>query len=374
MNSGRLRRAAGRSGAAGRGTAICEHRTVSERACEPLLARVAVVGGRGAVGRLFAGALADAGCDVLAIDRAGGEPPASERVPGEPPASERVPGEPRAHGSAGGERAPDQRRERGRVRSVQLDVERPSAALRDALADADAVVLALPETAALRALPVVLGALRPGALLADTLSVKGPFAAAVREAGAPVEALSLNPMFAPALGFAGRPVLAVELAGGPRTRALVALLESWGARVVGVAADEHDALAAALQVAPHAALLAFGGALARLGADLDALLAVAPPPFLALLALVARIASAASETYWDVQDANPRAAQARAALAGALAELDAAAQGHDFAAFEALLGSVEDLLGEQREPLAELAAALVARAVPAGPASPAGPS
>lgn len=296
------------------------------------LARVAVIGGRGAVGRLFAGALAGAGREVLAIDRAGGEP------------------------------------------GVQLDVEQPSVQLRELLAGADAVVLALPEAVALRALPAVLGALRPGALLVDTLSVKGPFAAAVREAGAPVEALSLNPMFAPALGFAGRPVLAVELAGGPRSRALLALLASWGARAVAVGADEHDALAAALQVAPHAALLAFGGALARLDADLDALLAVAPPPFLTLLALVARIASAAPETYWDVQDANPRAAQARDALAGALAELDAAARAHDAAAFDALLGRVESLLGEQREPLAELAAALVARAAPAGPASPAGPS
>src|SRR5690242_18993333 len=114
-------------------------------------------------------------------------------------------------------------------------------------------------------------------------------------------------MFAPALGFPGRPVLAVELAGGPRSRALLALVESWGARVLAVGADEHDALAAALQVLPHAALLALGGALERLGVELEALLPVAPPPFVALVALLARIASGAPETYWDVQDANPRA-------------------------------------------------------------------
>jgi len=296
------------------------------------LARVAVLGGRGAVGRLFAGALADAGSEVVAIDRSPGD--------------------------------------------VQLDVAQPSTRLRELLADADAVVLALPEAAALRALPVVLGALQPGALLVDTLSVKGPFAQAVsvRVADASVEALSLNPMFAPALGFAGRPVLAVELAGGPRSHALLALVESWGARVVAVGADEHDALAAALQVAPHAALLALGGALARLGVELETLLPVAPPPFVALVALLARIASGAPETYWDVQDANPRAAQARDALATGLAELDAAARAHDPAAFGALLERVEAMLGEQREPLAELAAALVARAAPAGPASPAGPS
>jgi prephenate dehydrogenase len=310
---------------------ICEHRTVSERGSERQLARVAVVGGCGAVGRLFAGALAGAGCEVIAIDRAGG---------------------------------------------VQLDVEQPSVQLRDALAGADAVVLALPEAAALTALPHVLEALAPGSLLVDTLSVKGPFADAVSvlAADASVEALSLNPMFAPALGFAGRPVLAVQLAAGPRSQALVALLESLGARVVAVEAGEHDALASALQVIPHAALLALGGALARLGVELDALLPIAPPPFVALVALLARIASATPETYWDVQDANPRAAHARDALATALADLDAAARAHDAAAFGALLEQIEAVLGERREPLAELAAALVARAAPAGPTSPARPS
>jgi prephenate dehydrogenase len=323
---------------------------VPERASDALLARVAVLGGRGAVGRLFVGALAGAGCEVLAIDRAGGEPPAIERVPGEPRERD---------GATVGAR--------GRVRDARLDVEQSSAQLRDLLAGTDAVVLALPEAAALRGLPHVLGALAPGALLVDTLSVKGPFADALlaRAADAAVEALSLNPMFAPALGFAGRPVLAVELAGGPRSHALLALIEAWGARVVAVGdARRHDELAAALQVVPHAALLAFGLALERLGDELGALVQVAPPPFLALLALLARIASAAPETYWDIQDANPRAARARDALATGLADLDAAARAHDAGAFDQLLERLRALLGEQREPLAARAAQIVAHAAP----------
>jgi prephenate dehydrogenase len=291
------------------------------------LARCALVGGNGAVGRLFAGALAAAGRELTILDAA-----------------------PRAHTELEGLGA-----------YVALDARRSSAALREALVTADCALLTLPEAAALDALPHVLDGLPAGALLADTLSVKTPFARAALAARAPVELLSLDPLFAPALGFAGHAVLAVELAPGPRSRALLALLRE-RAEVVAVAdAAAHDRMTAALQVAAHASVLGLGLGLAQLGADLDALLAVAPPPFLALLALLARIASASPETYADIQRANPFAAEARAALADGLAQLDAAALDADPRRVEALVAQAGTLLGPHREALAQQAAALLAR-------------
>jgi prephenate dehydrogenase len=225
-------------------------------------------------------------------------------------------------------------------------------------------VLALPETVALDALPHVLAALPAGALLVDTLSVKTPFARAAVAACAPVELLSLNPMFAPSLGFAGHAVLAVELVPGPRSQALLALLRA-SARVVTVAdASAHDRATATLQVATHAGVLAFGLALTQLHVDLDALLPVAPPPFLAQLALLARIASASPETYADIQRANPFAAEARGALAAALAQLDEAALDADPQRVEELIAQAGALLGPHRGALAAQAAALLARLEP----------
>ena len=291
------------------------------------LARCVLVGGNGAVGRLFAGALATAGAALTLID-----------VAAEPHADVRALGAYRA-----------------------LDARRPSPALHDALASADCAVLALPETAALEALPHVLEALPAGALLVDTLSVKTPFAEAALASSAPVELLSLNPMFAPSLGFAGHAVIAIELASGPRSRALLRLLGD-AAQVVTVAdAEAHDRIAAAAQVVTHAGVLAFGLALERLDADLDALMAVAPPPFLAQLALLARIASGAPQTYADIQRANPFAPDARAALASALAALDAAAADSDPRAVEALVAQAGAPLGSHRAALAAQAAALLAR-------------
>lgn len=290
------------------------------------LARCVLVGGNGAVGRLFAGAVAAVAREVAIVD-----------VAAEPHPDVRALGPYHA-----------------------LDARQPSPALGALLADADCVVLALPEAAALDALPHVLAALPAGALLVDTLSVKGPFAQAALAASAPVELLSLNPMFAPSLGFAGHAVLAVELAPGPRSQALLALLRGL-ARVVTVPdADAHDRATAALQVATHAGVLGFGLALAQLDVDLDELLPVAPPPFLALLALLARIASGNPETYSDIQRANAFAGQARRALAAAIERLDDAALEDGSHDLDALVVQAGALLGPHRDALAEQAAALLA--------------
>jgi 4-amino-4-deoxyprephenate dehydrogenase len=294
------------------------------------LAHVVVIGGDGAVGRLFAGALAAAGSALTIADVA-----------------------PAPHPEV-----------RGLGAHLALDARAPSPALREALAAADCALLALPEAAALDALPHVLAALPAGALVVDTLSVKTPFAQAALAAGAPLELLSLNPMFAPALGLAGHAVLAVELKPGPRSRALLELLGRLAHVVTLTDAQAHDRATAALQVATHAGALAFGLALAQLDADLDALLPAAPPPFLALLALVARIADGNPQTYADIQRANPYATEAREALARAIGRLDAAARDADPRAVETLIAQAGEPLGAHRKALAAQAAALLAQVRP----------
>lgn len=286
------------------------------------LANVVVIGG-GAVGQLFAALLTDAGATLTVVDRS-----AAAHV------------------------------------QLVLDARADAPALRAALANADCALLALPEAVAIDALVHVLAALPAGALLADTLSVKTPFVQAALAVDAPVELCSLNPMFAPSLGFAGRAVLAVEPRTGPRSRALLELVRERAQLVVVPDAETHDRATAALQVATHAGVLAFGLALAQLDTDLDTVLPAAPPPFLTQLALLARIADGAPATYADIQRANPFAPAARAALADALRQLDAAARDADPQALEALIAAAGAPLGTHREALAAQAAAVLARMQP----------
>jgi 4-amino-4-deoxyprephenate dehydrogenase len=72
---------------------------------------------------------------------------------------------------------------------------------------------------------------------------------------------------------------------------------------------------------------------------------VATPPHLTLLALLARIGSGASETYWDVQNGNPHARRARTALAAALGTLADVADHGTGPDFAALLARAHRTLG-----------------------------
>jgi 4-amino-4-deoxyprephenate dehydrogenase len=276
------------------------------------IGRVVVAGGSGAVGSLFAERLQESGNDVVIVDRA---------VPGP---THRV------------------------TRFVRGDISDPGAEVADVVRTADAVLLSVPEPVALVAIGRLVKTLRPDALIADTLSVKSTVVPALHAAAmiaGEAEALSLNPMFAPSLGFAGHPVASVVVRNGRRGRALRALIERWGARVVTVTADQHDRVAAAAQALTHAAVIAFGAALAELDVDIADLDRMGPPPHTALLSLLARIASGAPEVYWDVQAANPHAPAARRALARGVSQLTGVVEDGDRAAFGDLLDRLCGVLG-----------------------------
>jgi len=292
----------------------------NESKLEGSIQRAVVAGGNGQVGRMFTSRLASSGIEVTSVDT---DLPATDR------------------------KIEEARYERG-------DITQPSGQLAQELARADLVLLAVPEPVALAAVAPLAKIMLRGALLADTLSVKTRFANRICKQGSGLEAISLNPMFAPSLGMSGRPIAVVNLMDGPRSQALKELLRYWGARVVPVEAAEHDHLTAAMQVATHSAILAFGAALQSLGANVSELRALAPPPHLTLLAMLARISSGVPDVYWDIQAANPEAASAREALRHGMERLQSLVDSGNESGFAKLFGDMETLLGPDRAALAEI--------------------
>jgi prephenate dehydrogenase len=287
--------------------------------------RCVVAGGAGAVGGLMVDLLLGAGADVFVVDVAA------------PPA----------------EIAEVCAYDRGDVCAMDPRLEAE-------MRRADIVVLAVPERVALAAVPALARQLRPGGLLVDTLSVKTGIVAALAAHAAHLEAVSLNPMFAPALGFDGRAVAAVVVRDGQRARALLDAVVRRGGRVAEVGADEHDRVAAVTQALTHATVLAFGLALDELGVTVEDLEAMATPPHLTLLALLARIASGGSETYREVQTRNPHARSARTALAAGLATLADAADHGTAGDFAAILERAHQSLGPDGDAFARICEELFA--------------
>jgi prephenate dehydrogenase len=284
--------------------------------------RAAIVGGAGAVGRLFAALLRETRTPLLLVDRR--EPPPE---PG--------------------------------VTAIAADILRPGPVLLRELTSCDLVLLATPENIAISAVSGLGSALLGSTLLVDTLSVKSGFAEALAQSGFAGECLGINPMFAPDLGFAGRGVIITPYRDGPAARRFAGLMAERGALLSRMSADEHDRVCAALQVATHAAVLGFGMALRALDYDPGRMEALMPPPHRALLALLARMLAADPAVYHDIQAANPHAALMREQLQKAQQALDQRiAEGPE--AFAATLNSLRGMLATSQVDYAALCARLFA--------------
>lgn len=274
-----------------------------------------ILGGAGAVGRLFASRLGETGLTL--VDPALGDASI------------------------------------GAANQLSLDAASASVEFDDLIRRADLVIMAMPEAATLLAMPRIVGLLKQGALLVDTLSVKGSVCKLMSEMDADVEFLSINPMFAPDLGFEGRSVAAVEVRPGPASRAFLGLLRSWGSSVTLMSASAHDETAARTQALSHAAVLVLGIALSRQGYDCDAVLDDSPPPHRMLMALLARILQGQPATYYDIQRANPEARAMTEALAAGIEELRDALQSGGLEGFAALLEEIRQTIEPRQDELAE---------------------
>lgn len=276
--------------------------------------RCVVAGGSGQVGHMFSDLLASSRIQVTVLDIH--LPSPSKRLP--------------------------------EIAYRKCDVITPSKRVQNLISRTDLLLVALPEKVALCAIKKLGKLLSPGALLADTLSVKSRVAALLRAAPATVETMSLNPMFGPSLGIKNRPMALINISRGSRALIFEKLLLSWGAKIVHLKAGQHDRLTAAMQVVTHMAVLAFGLALRQLNVDIQELSALAPPPNLALLAIVARMVSSAPNVYWEIQSGNPNASMARKELQTALTSLINIIEKSDEPAFCRMLGEIRSFLGTSR--------------------------
>lgn len=278
----------------------------------------ATIVGYGSVGRMFGGLLHESGCDVARFDLLAS--------PG--------------------------------VR--ECDVRAPSSDLLAAIAHTDLLLLALPEQALADALATLGPELATHALLVETASVKTCLEPIKKKQLVSHEILGVNPMFAPSLGMSGRPVAVSRQHPAAATARFEDMLKAAGAVVVDMSPERHDRIAANTQALAHAAILGFADALRQSGDSLDDMLAVAPPPFRVMTALVARMLGQSPEVYWDIQAGNPHAADARLRLAGGVAQCSAQSAATHAQSFALWLGEISRYYGSRQEDLGDLCAHIFA--------------
>lgn len=178
--------------------------------------------------------------------------------------------------------------------------------------DAYIIIICLPESVAYKFFEQYDQHISKTSLLIDTLSVKQKISSIYNDNG--FTALSLNPMFGPDLAMEGKNIVAIKFDNLPATEWFISLLEKWKLNIVYTTAMEHDKMTSIIQVATHAAIMAFGITLNSSDVALADLLKVSTPPFLTLTSLAARIISGNKKVYWDIQNENPFASAVRGAL------------------------------------------------------------
>ena len=278
------------------------------------------------MGQMFVRILVDAGLEVIAID--------VDPVVGDSPLS---------------------------VGRLTGDITNPSAEILHALSETDCALLAVPEQVALGSIDVLVAAMPDDSLIAHTCSVQGPMAARLMEVKNPLQAVGFNPMFGPSLLPQGRPIAEIIIRDGPLVEHLSGILKLTSADLVVVTAENHDRICSITQAAAHAAIISFGLAIMKSGVSHEELVRLAPPPCVTLLALLARVASGSPEVYWDVQFANPQAAESRTNLIQSAGLLDQMIEDGDIAAFEIAISEIASYFDSSLSGFADIAQDLLAR-------------
>ena len=244
-------------------------------------------------------------------------------------------------------RVVDRRPSEQKIGLYEVDVTSPFSNTEHIFQGAVAVVFALPENVAIRAIPWVVGSVSSDVVFIPTCSVQEPFYRALKDTSSQQPFVGVNPMFSPKLSVQGRTVaICLEDGDSPSTFIEQHLMGA-GMKVKRMTPVAHDELMALCQALPHAAILGFGLALARSSIDLEGALEVMPPPMRTMMALLSRILVNPSEVYWDIQLENEQASHQRAALAEGMERLMKNIRIHDYDGFKRDLQDVSSVLGSR---------------------------
>ncbi len=155
-----------------------------------------------------------------------------------------------------------------------------------------------------------LGNLPEHCILADLTSVKeAPLKAMLETHKGPV--VGLHPMFGPDVGSLAKQVVVV--CEGRQPEACDWLLEQigiWGARVVQASAEKHDEAMQLVQAMRHFSTFVYGLNLCREQADIASLLQFSSPIYRLELAMVGRLFAQSPELYADIIFAQDKSQQA----------------------------------------------------------------
>ena len=280
-----------------------------------LSARVAVIGGRGAMGSLFAQLFKELGQEVLVADLETTLTP------------------------------------------------------KDAVEQADAVLISVPMNDTVEVIRQLGPHVREDGLLFDLTSTKTDPIRTMCEASSS-DVIGLHPMFGPNVHTLQEQrvvmVPARVRADSPWENWLRTCLLARGFTLLDSTAESHDRTMAVVQVLTHFSTEVLGLALARSGVPVEETLRFASPVYLIELVMTARHFCQSAELYGSIHQANPNAREIVECFQSSLESWRQAVESGDLVAFEGLFEETHTFFGEVSEKAMEQSTYLIDRLVERG--------
>jgi chorismate mutase / prephenate dehydrogenase len=216
----------------------------------------------------------------------------------------------------------------------------------EAAAVADVVVISVPIDVTEETIRRLGPRVRPDALLMDVTSLKaGPVKAMLESSRASV--IGTHPLFGPTVhSLQGQRVVLTPGRGDEWLTWLKTMLHARGLTMVETTPDEHDRAMSIVQVLVHFSTEVMGKTLAALNIPIEQTLMFMSPIYLMELLLTARHFAQSPNLYASIQMSNPQTASVTAAFVHAADALRGAAGRQDRAAFQAMFDEVRRYFGE----------------------------
>lgn len=270
--------------------------------------KVAVIGGSGSFGRIFARFFKEDGHDVIITGR--------NKIKGE-----RV----------------------ARELGVVFSTDNVGVA-----SDSDIVVVSVYIENTVEVIKEVAPHVKDGALLTDVTSVKvEPCEAMLKYANPNAELIGMHPMFGPRISsLEGQTVVVTPLRGDRWKNFLIDFLEKRKARVYITTPDEHDRIMGVVQGLTHFTYISLAYTLKDLGVDVKHSRNFASPIYELMLDFIARIVGQSPRLYASIQMHNPYAAEVRKAFLEKARELREIIERRDSEAFRRIMAESARHIGD----------------------------
>jgi prephenate dehydrogenase len=213
---------------------------------------------------------------------------------------------------------------------------------------ADVVIISVYIDNTLDVIKEVAPHVQPGSLLMDFTSVKiEPCEAMEKHAGKGVEIIGTHPMFGPRVAsLEGQAFIVVPVRAKKRKKFLMDFLKKHKAKVFETKADEHDRAMAVVQGLTHFAYISTASTLAALDVDVRDSKNFASPIYILMLDLIARIVGQSPQLYSSIQMHNPHTKEVHKTFIEQAGRLRETVAKKDARAFSKLMTDAAKHLGD----------------------------